>query len=207
MKNKILLFLILVSILPFLIGFMGNWTRLMKSGYEAYSYQDYAEAVEAYQEAVLQKPNNPIAHHNLGTALYKNGKYRQAAYAFQTSLLKPNVPNRAAVYYNLGNAQFKMQDLQAAVKSYQLSLRLNPNDPDTKHNLALAQKLLSAEKPNITQQQKDSRQKQDSTKTEPNNLTKAETDQLLEKLSKNESKRRQNILKQKLFLGISMIIT
>ena len=202
MANKILSNLFLTFIFLVLIGWIGNWTHLMKSGHESYVCQDYDAAVSAFQEAALNRPNNPIVHHNLGAALYKQGKFQQAANAFQTALLKVNVPNKAAVYYNLGNAQFQMRDLSAAIKSYRSSLRLNPHDEDTKHNLALALQQLATEQPNTTPEQKKNLPMQDSAKTEPNNLSRAEIDQLLELMSVNESRRRQKILKKQLNTGI-----
>ena len=202
MLYRIFQVFLLMLLLPILIGWIGNWTRLMKSGHEAYVYQNYESAVTVFQQAAVDRPNNPIVHHNLGTALYKKGKFRQAANAFQTALLKVNVPNKAAVYYNLGNAQFQMRDLAAAIESYRSSLRLNPHDVDAQHNLALALELFTDEQHNITQQQKENNPRQDSAKTEPNNLSKGEINQLLDQLSMNESRRRQEILKKQLNTGI-----
>ncbi len=201
MIDRITKILFLTFLLPVLIGWIGNWNRLMRSGHEAYVFQNYDTAVASFQEAALNKPNNSIVHHNLGAALYKKGRFRQAANAFQTALLKVNIPNKSAVYYNLGNAQFQMRDLRAAIESYRSSLRLNPHDVDAKHNLALALELLTAEQPNITQQ-KENNTRRDSAKTEPSNLSEGEINQLLRQLNMNESRRRQKILKQQLNTGI-----
>lgn len=202
MVNRIFSLLFIMLILPMFIGWIGGWNRLMNSGHEAYVLQDYDASVIAFHEAVLQKPNDPIAHHNLGTALYKTGKFRQAANAFQTALYKVNVHNKTSVYYNLGNTQFQMRDLSAAIKSYRSALRLNPHDVDAKHNLALALELLATEQPIFPQQQKEKEPKQDSAETEPKNISKAEINQLLEQLSMNENRRRQEILKKQLNTGI-----
>ena len=171
----------------------------MKTGTDAYWIQDYDAAIEAFQQATFDKPNNPIALHNLGTALYKKGRYKNAAAAFQSSLLKGNVPNKATAYYNLGNAQFQLRDLNAAIESYESSLRLNPHDADAKHNLALALQLLKEQQENTVQQQLN--MQKDSPKNEPSNIPKAEALQLLERLSKNENKRRQKMLKKQLNSG------
>ena len=202
MKNKFFEILFITLIFPLLLGWLGSWNRLMKSGHEAYMLQDYQKAVTAFQEAAVNRPNDPIVHHNLGAALYKQGKFQQAAHAFQTTLLKANVPKKAAVYYNLGNAQFQIRDYSAAITSYRSALKLNPLDDDTKHNLALALQQLATEKPNITQEQKANRPMQNSAKTEPNTLSKAEIDHILKLMSMNESKRRQQILKKQLNTGI-----
>jgi Ca-activated chloride channel family protein len=201
MWNKIFNCLLTIFIIFFLVGWLGNWKRAMKTGTEAYWNQDYDAAVEAFQQATFDKPDNPIALHNLGTALYKKGRYKDAVAAFQRSLLKGNVPSEATVYYNLGNAQFQLHDLSAAIESYKSSLRLNPHDADAKYNLALALQLLKEQQENAAQQKMDSKPKQNLLKNEPSNIPKAKALQLLERLSKNENKRRQKILKQQLNSG------
>ncbi len=200
MWNKIFYCSLIICPIFFLVGWLGNWTRSMKTGTEAYWNQDYDAAVESFQQATFDKPDNPIALHNLGTALYKKGRYKDATAAFQRALLKENTPNKAAVYYNLGNAQFQLRDLTAAIESYKASLRLNPHDADAKHNLALALQLLK-EQENVTQRQLNTNTQKDSPKNEPSNMPKAEALQLLERLSKNENKRREQILQQQLNSG------
>ena len=113
--------------------------------------------------------------------------------------MQGNISNEAAVYYNLGNAQFQLRDFTAAIESYESSLRLNPHDADAKHNLALALQLLKEQQENTIQQQPN--MQKDSPKNEPSNIAKTEALQLLERLSKNENKRRQNMLKQQLNSG------
>ena len=200
MCKKIYCCLLIIFFLPLLVGWFGNWRRMMKSGNEAYWNLNYEAATEAFHQATLDKPNNSIAYHNLGTALYKKGRYQQAAAAFHNSILKGNVPNEAAVYYNLGNSHFQMGDLKAAIESYKYSLRLNPIDVDVKYNLALALELLNTQKQNVSPQL-DSPKEQDSPKNKPHNLSKPETLQFLERLSKIEGNRRQKILKQQLNTG------
>ena len=201
MLNKIPFFILSILLLAFLVGWIGGWKQSIKAGNEAYRTQDFDAAVNAFESAVSDKPDNPITHHNLGTALYKEGNFRRAAAAFQTSLLKGDLPNQSDVYYNLGNAQFQMRDLTGAIESYENSLRLKPYDVDAKHNLALAQQLLKEQQEKNKQQQTDSGEKKESTQNEPSNLSKAETDQLLEILTKNENQRRTRILKQQLNSG------
>ncbi len=199
MWNKIFYSSFAICIIFFLVGWLGNWTRSMKTGTEAYWIQDYDAAVEAFQQATFDKPDNPIALHNLGTALYKKGRYKDAAAAFQRSLLHRNNSNKSAIYYNLGNAQFQLRDLTTAIESYKSSLRLNPHDADAKHNLTLALQLLKEQQENTVQQQLNSQK--DSPKNEPSNIPKTEALQLLERLTKNENKRRQKMLKQQLNSG------
>lgn len=201
MLNKLSFCTLSLLFLTFLVGWFGGWKQSIRTGNDAYWGQDYDAAVNAFQSAVYEKPENPITYHNLGTALYKLGNYRRAATVFRTSILKGEIPNQADAYYNLGNAQFQLRDLTASIKSYENALRLNPHDADTKHNLALARQLLKEQQERNKQQQKDSREKRKSTKTEPSNLSKAETDTILELLTQNEDQQRQKILKQQLNSG------
>lgn len=188
-----------ISIFVFvLIGWVGGWTRTMKAGNEAYSRQNYGEAQVAFQQATLDKPENPTTHYNLGTVLYRQDKFREAARAFQVSLRKhteqtKNVPNLAHIYYNLGNAQFKAGDLAGAIESYKHTLRLEPQDTDAQYNLALVLQLMKQQEDLAQQQQAN---KDAPPKTEPNDIGRAETLQLLERFSENENRLRQKLLQE-----------
>ena len=170
----------------------------MKTGHEAYLHADYDAAQIAFQEATFQKPDNPVAHYNLGAVLYRSGKFREAAQAFREALARHSgktekTLNLAHIYYNLGNAQFKTGDLRRAIEAYRHSLRLNPEDADAQYNLALALRL--------AQQQKDSAQQQRANKNEtpqpePDDIGEAEALQLLERFSQNENTLRQKLLQQ-----------
>ena len=69
-------------------------------------------------------------------AAYADGRYADAAAQYQA--LIDETPD-AVVYYNLGNAQFKQGELAQAILNYERALRLRPNYPDAKYNLAFAQ--------------------------------------------------------------------
>lgn len=203
MQSKYLIcFSILFSTV--LVGWIGGWTRTMKTGHEAYLYGNYDEAQIAFREATFQKPDNPIAHYNLGTVLYRKGKFSEAVEAFRESLARhggntEKVPDQAHIYYNLGNAQFKAGDLRRAIEAYRHSLRLNPQDTDTQHNLALALRLAKQQE-DFAQQQKANKNAEP--QTEPDNIGEAERLQLLERLSKNENRMRQKLLQQQRKSGL-----
>lgn len=69
-------------------------------------------------------------------AAYAEGRYAEAAEIYEALLAE--TPD-AQVYYNLGNAQFKQGELAQAILAYERALRLRPNYPDAKYNLAFAQ--------------------------------------------------------------------
>ena len=96
-------------------------------------------------------PRSVEGTYNLGNALYKQGKFPEAAEQYQLlagqgeKLVEtPEGKQRlSGVYHNMGNIFMNGKDYGKAVEAYKQSLRLNPSDDETRYNLALAQKLLS----------------------------------------------------------------
>ena len=197
MRHKCFICFLILSV-SVLVGWIGGWNRTMQTGHKAYLHGNYQAAQNAFQAATLQKPDNPVAHYNLGSALYRNGKFDKAAQAFQEALAKHNrktdpTLNLAHIYYNFGNAQFKTGDFRRAIEAYKHTLRLNPQDTDAQHNLTLALQRLQQQK-NLAQQQRTN--KNATPQTEPNDIGEAEALQLLKRFSKNENRLRQKLLQQ-----------
>ena len=126
-------------VLPiFLIGWIGGWSEAIKRGNVHYKAEAYDAALEAYQSAAEDRPEDTISRYNLGTALYQKKQFEKAADEFRRSLDAADSVHRAQGYYNLGNAQVQLNDIEGAIRSYKSALRLNPADLDAKHNLELA---------------------------------------------------------------------
>lgn len=68
--------------------------------------------------------------------LYADGNYADAVAQYEAIVLEMPQPE---VYYNLGNAYFKQGEIARAILSYERALRLRPNYPECKHNLAFAE--------------------------------------------------------------------
>lgn len=68
--------------------------------------------------------------------LFDQGKYAEAAAAFQELLKSSNVAT--AIYFNLGNAWFKAGQIGRAVAAYHQAEHLAPRDPDLRANLQFA---------------------------------------------------------------------
>ena len=204
MRDKWLLYFLILCAVA-LVGWVGGWTRTMRAGHDAYQQKQYHAAEIAFTEATLQKPNDPVAHYNLGTARYRSGKFGEAIEAFRESLASHSrgsetALNLASIYYNLGNAHFKLGDLRRAIEAYRHALRLKPEDADTQHNLALALRLAQQQE-DLAQQQRAN--KNETPQTEPNDdMGESEALQLLERFSKNENRLRQKLLQQQRKSGL-----
>ena len=129
----------ILLVLPFfLVGWIGGWSQAIKQGNAHYKAEAYDAALEAYQSAAKDRPEDAITHYNLGTALYQKKQFEKSVDEFRRSLDTADPVHQAQGYYNLGNAQIQLDEIEGAIRSYKSALRLNPADLDAKHNLELA---------------------------------------------------------------------
>jgi hypothetical protein len=68
-------------------------------------------------------------------ALYRGGRFDGAVRSYE-AILKQGLAS-PAVYFNLGNSYYRLGQTAPAILAYERALRLQPNDPDVKHNLNL----------------------------------------------------------------------
>jgi len=155
-------------IFTFILIFIGQLTfsqsahKSLREGNSAYLEEDYAAAAENYYKALEDDPSNIKGKFNLGNATYKTDGYDEAIQHFSAAAeLAKDDQIKSNAYYNLGNAHFQKaqaeqgKGLDKSIEAYKNSLRLNPNDADTKKNLALTQRLLQRQQ---QQQQKQQQQ-------------------------------------------------
>lgn len=85
---------------------------------------------------------NPLlAQQNLfekGNAAYQKEEYDSAISAYN-QVLEQKEKHSVALYYNLGNSYFKKGNLGQSILHYERALQLNPQDEETRQNLAIAQ--------------------------------------------------------------------
>lgn len=86
--------------------------------------------------SIVSGPLSFAASWEEANTLYAEGHYADAAEQYEAIVLDTPQPE---VYYNLGNAYFKQGEIARAILSYERALRLKPNYPDCKHNLAFAE--------------------------------------------------------------------
>ena len=117
---------------------------------DSFLKKNYVDAIEKFDNS-YQK----------GVAQYKAGKYEEAEKSF-------SIINNAKSFYNLGNSLFRQNKFEEAVSAYQKSLKHNPNDEDTKHNLKLAKERLKKEEKDNSND-KNNQQDSDKNNKEGNN--------------------------------------
>ena len=98
----------------------------------------YEEALQAYKEALVERPESARLHLNVGDALFQLGDFEGALGEFERVSAADDPALAALGHYNKGNAHFQPQDYAAAVEAYQQALQRAPGDADAKANLELA---------------------------------------------------------------------
>ena len=76
-----------------------------------------------------------------GNQFYQEGKLAEAREAYETILNNGYVSG--PLYYNLGNVYYKTGNIAKAILNYERALRLMPNDDDLRHNLRLANMMIT----------------------------------------------------------------
>ena len=127
--------------------------RYRMEGDRNYQEQDFQAAEESYRKS-LQEKSNPKGRYNLGNAIYQQNRYDEAVRQYLEAADRAKTEQlKADAYHNLGNAYYNNQDFQNSIEAYKNALRINPTDPATKQNLALAQRQLLQQQRQQQQQQ------------------------------------------------------
>lgn len=129
--------------------------RNIRAGNKSYEATDYAASEAKYREALEKTPGSYEAAFNLADALYKQERYDEAAQIWtqlsESPALTPQ--QHAKVLHNLGNTMFAQQKLQESLEYYKSAQRENPDDLETKFNLAYVQKMLQDQNQDQNQDQ------------------------------------------------------
>lgn len=128
----------------------------VRKGNRAFEKGEYREAEVEYKRALLKDSASVTARYNLGNALYEAESYNEAGLYYKGlgDTLKNLSSSKASdFFHNSGNLALKQKKYQEAVDAYKESLRLMPDNMETKSNLAYAQKMLEHQQQSQQQQQ------------------------------------------------------
>ena len=153
----IVLFLVSAMILPGRAEM--DRSKVMK-GIKSFEKEQWDESLQHFQDALLDDPEHPVGHYNVGESLYKKKNYEEALKSYEKALSTPEIAMREKIYYNLGNTYYQLNKYQEAIQSYIKALDLDPDDQDAKHNLELVRAKLKemAQKQPMENQQQQQRQ-------------------------------------------------
>lgn len=134
----------------------------VSEGNRVYNKGRYADAEVEYKKALEKNPKSKEAQFNLGNSYYKQQRFDEAMREYGNADITMKSPKEhAEIYYNIGNSLYRTNKFQEAVEAYKQSLRLNPNDEETRYNLQMArEKLKQQQNKDKQQEQKQDQQQQ-----------------------------------------------
>jgi Ca-activated chloride channel homolog len=159
-----------------------SYRSSVRDGNELYKQKQYEEAAKRYRDAATAKPERMESHFNLGNTAYRTDDVKAAIDAYKKAAERGRDKEEIATsLYNIGNAFLsaadKAQQLQQpqqpgaeeaqklredgyrqAIEAYKNSLKLNPDDEDTRYNLMYAMRRLEQMKSQQNQQKKEQKQ-------------------------------------------------
>tara|TARA_A100000171_G_C2140385_1_gene155008 strand:+ start:16259 stop:17161 length:903 start_codon:yes stop_codon:yes gene_type:complete len=108
----------------------------------------FVEGEAEYRKAIAINPKSETAKYNLGNAYYNKEKNDEAMSRFkQAAAVATSKTDKHSAFHNLGNTFMNAKKYQDAVDAYKNALRNNPNDDETRYNLALAKDMLEKNPP------------------------------------------------------------
>lgn len=138
----------------------------IRSGNKFYVDSLYEKAEIEYRKALEINPKSTDAMYNLGNALFnqipqsqEKGKEAMEQYA-TAAKLESDKAKLAHINHNLGTLLYMAQQYPQSVEAYKESLRNNPNDNETRYNLAKAMYMLKQQQEQQQDQQQEQQQDQ-----------------------------------------------
>ncbi|MCS6981329.1 MAG: tetratricopeptide repeat protein [Flavobacteriales bacterium] len=147
-KNLLIIFILILWLTCFRAHGQSA-SKAIREGNEAFRKGDYPTAARRYAQPLKKDPDNPVARFNLGAAYYRMNNYDSLRHHLH-QMLKNNPEGQLAAkaWHNLGNSYLAERKPQEAIEAYKNALRLNPEDEDTRYNLAYALRMIPPPSPN-----------------------------------------------------------
>jgi Ca-activated chloride channel family protein len=154
--------LVLILLFTLFVSLMAqNERKVIRQGVKDYKKEDFSEAEVQFRKAADINGESFEAGFNTGAALYEQQKYEETENQYKPLVDRASDPTSLAhVWHNIGNSRLESQQYAQSIEAYKKSLRLNPNDQDTKYNLAYARQKLQEQQQQQQQQQNQDQQKQ-----------------------------------------------
>ena len=165
----------------------------IRKGNRLYKKSEFAGSEGMYRRAQAQERSTYDSGFNLGDALYKQGRFGEAAEEFNRAAIgsADDSLKQAQSFYNLGNSLLKDQKFQESIKAYINSLMLDPENPEAKYNLAYAQDQLKKQEEQQQQQQNDQQQDKNKQDEEKKDDQKQKDDQQQNQQDQKEQQEQQ----------------
>lgn len=177
-------------------------THFAYKAFEANKNKKIIESEMDYRKAISKNKNNTIAQYNMGDLLFNQKAYKEASGFYQEASISKGATKeeKHKAYHNLGNIAMQEKEYDKAVLAYKEALRNNPDDDETRYNLAVAKEMLKKNPPqnqdnqnkDKNQDKKDQNNQDNKDKNQDNNQNKDQKDNKSDENKENQDKKDQN---------------
>ncbi len=116
------------------------------AGREHYLTGDFEKALDKFEEALIQAPEDPLISLALGETLFQLERYEEAGVEFERALdLSEDPTVKAEALYNRGTSHLAAGETDLAIEDLLASLQWDPDQPDARHNLEIGLRRLEQE--------------------------------------------------------------
>ena len=165
MKNKIYFFMALCFIALGEINAQSEDYAKYYNKANSLSESDFEKAEKNYRVAINDSLSDLKATFNLSNEYYTEGYFDDAiSRQLEAIKLAKNKIEKHKAYHNLGNSFMKKEMCSDAVSAYKSALRNNPNDDETRYNLALAKQCEDEQSKNDDDQKDDQKDQENKEK-------------------------------------------
>lgn len=197
-------FFCLLFIIPLLnIQSQETVRKEVRKGNNIYHKGDYQSAETCYKKAYEKAPSTSIIPYNLGNALLRQRKVKEAMTYYEKAQKMAKSPlYKAQIFHNKGVTLQSAGQYDQAIMQYENALRNNPKDDQTRYNLALCKRQQKEQdkKNNTSSKPKQSNENQKKPpKDEQNNKNKdknKQDQQQQSSISKENAERLLNLSRQ-----------
>ncbi len=136
----------------------------------------FAEALDEFESALVQDPDDPLVSLAVGETLFQLERYEEALAEFQRTLsLTEDGELQSEALYNAGTSLLAAGDPGQAADKFRQSLAMDMDQADALHNLEVAMRRLQEQEQQ--EQQQDDQDKQDQEKQDEDKQDQEQQDQ------------------------------
>ena len=175
----------------------------IRRGNKLYADSLYEKAEIEYRKALEINPESTDAMFNLGNALFNQisqqsqDKGKEALEQYATaSKLETDKEKLACINHNLGTLLYTAQQYAQSVEAYKEALRNNPNDHETRYNLAMAMHMLKQQNQQQQDQNQQQEQQQDQKQEQQQEQNQQQQEQQKQDQQQNQQQEQQQEQKQ-----------
>lgn len=138
-----------------------DYRDYLRGGNKFYTDSLFEKSEVQYRKALEKDANGVDALYNLGNSLLLQQKAKDAMDQYIIAEKRADdAAKLSQIHHNMGFVHHAAKDYAAAVEAYKQSLRENPNDHETRYNLALAMRQLKQQQQEQQQENKEEQQQE-----------------------------------------------